>query len=76
MGVEHDKTHKLDMTRAPTSQVQHQRGQGMTPETFLRQWQPFHPVHNQAAALIGTGFEGSKVEGIRYAQRLLDGIEQ
>jgi len=42
MKMEHDKTHKLDMTGAPASLMQHQGGQGMAPETFLRQRQPVH----------------------------------
>ena len=36
MGVEHDKTHKLDMARAPASQMQHQRGHGMAPEKLSK----------------------------------------
>lgn len=76
MGLEHDKTHKPGMTMAPASQMQHQRGQGMPQETFLRQWQPFDPVHNQAAALIDAGFEGSQSGLRRGLGRLRGAIEQ
>lgn len=51
----------LDMVKGTASQMQHQRGQGIAPKTFLKQWQCFHSVPTEAAELLDTGFEGSKV---------------